>query len=153
VVARDYPTGRVLLAALTSEIRVRTYNLPLATYPEALKTAAHLLDQKKNQDASDVLLTALKTLLVVERVTPLPLVVAREAINTAKAQQNDKPLAQTLVQTAKSEVERAKELGYASQAPEYEELRADISNLEKQLKGNSDAGSMFAKLEDKLSSS
>jgi hypothetical protein len=73
-------------------------------------------------------------------------------LHSAKAQsQNDKPVAQTLVQTAKNEVERARELGYASQAPEYEELRADISNLEKQLKGNSDAGSMFAKLEDKLS--
>jgi hypothetical protein len=152
VVAKDYPAARVLLAALTSEIRVRTYNLPLATYPEALKAAARLLDQKKQQDASDVLLTALNTLLVVDRVTPLPLVIAREAINSAKAQsQNDKPVAQTLVQTAKNEVERAKELGYAPQAPEYEDLRADISNLEKQLKGNSDAGSMFAKLEDKLS--
>jgi hypothetical protein len=152
VVAKDYPAARVLLAALTSEIRVRTYNLPLATYPEALKTAARLLDQKKQQDASDVLLTALNTLLVVDRVTPLPLVIAREAINSAKAQsQNDKQVAQTLVQTAKNEVERAKELGYAPQAPEYEDLRADISNLEKQLKGNSDAGSLFAKLEDKLS--
>jgi hypothetical protein len=152
VAAKDYPAARVLLAALTSEIRVRTYNLPLATYPEALKAAARLLDQKKQQDASDVLLTALNTLLVVDRVTPLPLVIAREAINSAKAQsQNDKQVAQTLVQTAKNEVERAKELGYAPQAPEYEDLRADISNLEKQLKGNSDAGSLFAKLEDKLS--
>jgi hypothetical protein len=152
VAAKDYPAARVLLAALTSEIRVRTYNLPLATYPEALKAAARLLDQKKQQDASDVLLTALNTLLVVDRVTPLPLVIAREAINSAKAQtQSDKQVAQTLVQTAKNEVERAKELGYAPQAPEYEDLRADISNLEKQLKGNSDAGSLFAKLEDKLS--
>ena len=63
VSAKDYPTARVLLAALTSEIRVRTYNLPLATHPEALKAAARLLDQKKNQEASDVLLTALNTLL------------------------------------------------------------------------------------------
>jgi hypothetical protein len=152
VAAKDYPAARVLLAALTSEIRVRTYNLPLATYPEALKAAARLLDQKKQQDAGDVLLTALNTLLVVDRVTPLPLVIAREAVNSAKSQsQNDKQAAQTLVQTANNEVERAKELGYASQAPEYEELRADISSLQKQLKGNSDVGSMFAKLEDKLS--
>ena len=150
--AKDYPAARVLLAGLTSEIRVRTYNLPLATYPEALKAAARLLDQKKQQDASDILLTALNTLLVVDRVTPLPLVIAREAVNAAKSQsQNDKQTAQTLVQTANNEVERAKELGYASQAPEYEELRADISNLQKQLKGNSDAGAMFARLENKLS--
>ena len=145
VAAKDYPAARVVLAALTSEIRARTYNLPLATYPEARKGAARLLDQKKQQDASDVLLTALNTLLVVDRVTPLPLVIAREAINSAKAQsQNDKQVVQTLVQTAKNEVERAKELGYAPQAPEYEDLRADISNLEKQLKGNCGAGSLFA---------
>lgn len=152
VVAKDYPAARVLLETLTSEIRVRTYNLPLATYPEALKEAARLLDQKKQQDASDVLLTALNTLLVVDRVTPLPLVIAQEAINAAKSQsQSDKAIAQTLVQTAKNEVERSKELGYAPKDPEYQALNADISNLEKQLKGNSDAGSLFAKLEDKLS--
>jgi hypothetical protein len=141
-----------VLYALTSEIRVRTYNLPLGTYPDALKEAARLLDQKKNQDASNVLLTALNTLLAVDRVTPLPLVFAREALDAAKGQsQSDKAAAQTLVQAAKNEIERAKELGYAAQAPEYADLSADVSTLERQLKGSSDAGSVFAKLEDKLS--
>jgi hypothetical protein len=98
------------------------------------------------------LLAALNTLLAVDRVTPLPLVFAREALDAAKGQsQSDKAAAQTLVQTAKNEIERAKELGYAAQAPEYVDLSADVSTLEKQLKGNSDAGSVFAKLEDKLS--
>ncbi len=152
VAAKDYPAARVVLDALTSEIRVRTYSLSLAAYPDALKEAVRLLDQKKNDDASNVLLTALNTLLVVDRVTPLPLVLAREALNAAQAKsQNDKATAQTLVQTAKSEIERAKELGYAAQAPEYAALSADISSLEKQLKGKSDASSVFAKLEDKLS--
>lgn len=152
VAAKDYPAARVVLDALTSEIRVRTYSLPLATYPDALKEAVQLLDQKKNDDASTVLLTALDTLLAVDRVTPLPLVLAREALNAAQAKsQNDKATAQTLVQTAKSEIERAKELGYAAQAPEYAALSADISSLEKQLRGDSDTSSVFAKLEDKLS--
>src|ERR1700688_315188 len=152
VAAKDYPAARVVLDALTSEIRVRTYSLPLAAYPDALKEAVRLLDQKKNDDASNVLLTALNTLLAVDRVTPLPLVLAREALNAAQAKsQNDKATAQTLVQTAKSEIERAKELGYAAKAPEYAALSADISSLEKQLKGKSDASSVFAKLEDKLS--
>jgi len=57
--AKDYPSARVLLYSLTSEIRSRTFNLPLATYPDALKEAVRLLDQKKDQDASNVLLTAL----------------------------------------------------------------------------------------------
>ena len=152
IAAKDYPAARVVLDTLTSEIRVRTYNVPLGTYPDALKEAARLLDQKKNQDASNVLLTALNTLLAVDRVTPLPLVFAREALDAAKGQsQSDKAAAQTLVQTAKNQIERAKELGYAAQAPEYADLSADVSTLERQLKGNSDAGSVFAKLEDKLS--
>jgi hypothetical protein len=152
VSAKDYPAARVVLDGLTSEIRVRTYSLPLATYPEALTEAARLLDQKKNDEASNVLLTALNTLLAVDRVTPLPLVLAREALNTAKTKsQNDKATAQTLVQTAKNEIERAKQLGYTAQAPEYAALNADVSNLEKQLKGKGDSGSVFAKLDDKLS--
>ena len=149
---KNYTAARVLLYALTSEIRVRTYNLPLATYPAALQEAAHLLDQKKPQEASNVLLTALDTLMAVDRVTPLPLVLAREAIEQAKAKsQSDKAMAQTLVQTAKKETERAKEIGYAGRDPEYAALNSDISNLEKQLKGNEDATSVFAKLEDRLS--
>ena len=149
---KNYPAARVLLYALTSEIRVRTYNLPLATYPAALQEAAHLLDQKEPLEASKMLLTALDTLMAVDRVTPLPLVLAREAIEQAKAKsQTDKAMAQTLVETAKKETERAKELGYAGRDPEYVALNTDISNLEKQLKGNEDATSVFAKLEDRLS--
>ena len=67
---RDYPTARLLLHGLTSEIRVRTMNLPLGRYPDALREAARLLDQQKNEEASSVLLTALNTLTVVERADP-----------------------------------------------------------------------------------
>lgn len=150
--AKDYPSARVLLYSLTSEIRSRTFNLPLATYPDALKEAARLLDQKKDQDASNVLLTALNTLVVVDKVTPLPLILSREALRAAKDDsQKDKATAQILVQTAKNELSRSKELGYAAHAPEYDALNADITSLEKQLKGNQDATAVFAKLEDKLS--
>jgi hypothetical protein len=153
VAAKDYPTARVLLYSLTSEIRNRTFNLPLATYPDALKEAARLLDQKKNQEGSNALLTALNTLVVVDKVTPLPLVLSREALRAAKEDsQKDKATAEILVQTAKNELQRSKELGYVANAPEYEALNTDISNLEKQLKGNQDATAVFAKLEDKLSS-
>jgi hypothetical protein len=152
VEVKDFPVARVLLYSLTSEIRSRTYSLPLATYPEALKEAARLVDEKKNQDASNVLLAALNTLVVVDKVTPLPLVLAREAIRTAKEQsQKDKNTAKALVATAKKEIQRSKELGYAPRAPEYEALNADVSNLEKQLNKDEDATSVFAKLEDKLS--
>jgi Spy/CpxP family protein refolding chaperone len=150
--AKDFPTARLLLRHLASEILVRTYSLPLVSYPLALTEAARLLDQHKTQDADIVLLTALNTLAVIDRVTPLPLLLARAAIDQARDQsQKDKAAAQTLLETAKKQLQRSKDLGYAGRDPEYTALNSDISNLEKQLKGNEDATSVFAKLEDKFS--
>jgi hypothetical protein len=65
-------------------VRDRTYHLPVATYPDALKEAARLLDQKKNDEASYVLLTALNTLVAIDKVTPIPLLLARTALNGAR---------------------------------------------------------------------
>jgi YfdX protein len=76
----DFPAARALLYGLMGELRVRTYNLPLAPYPAALTEAARLLDQKKREEARIVLVAALSTLVAADRVTPLPLLVAREAI-------------------------------------------------------------------------
>jgi hypothetical protein len=150
--AKDYPAARVLLYGLTSELRVRTYNLPIASYPLALAQAARLLDQQKTQEANTILLTALNTLAVIDHVTPLPLLLARAAIDKARDQsQKDKATAQTLLETAKKQLQRSKDLGYAGEDPEYAALNSDISNLEKQIKGNGDATSVFAKLEDRFS--
>jgi hypothetical protein len=111
-----------------------------------------LLDQKKTHEANTVLLTAINTLAAIDRVTPLPLVLARAAIDQAREQsEKDKAMAQTLLETAKKELQRSKDLGYAGRDPEYAALNSDISNLEKQVKGNEDATSVFAKLEDRFS--
>jgi uncharacterized protein YpmS len=148
----DYPKARVLLDSLVSEIRVRTYNLPLATYPDALKNAAQLLDQKKTQEASAVLLGALNTLAVVDRVTPIPLIRAREAVAQAQKQESkNKDAARQQLETAKNQLQRAKDLGYAGQDPEYAALNNEISNLEKQI-GNGDLNAVLAKLKDRVES-
>ncbi|MCU1255567.1 MAG: hypothetical protein JWM83_1866 [Candidatus Angelobacter sp.] len=147
----DFPAARVLLDALRSEIRDRTYHLPLATYPDALKEAARLLDQKKNDEAKDVLLTAMNTLVAIDKVTPIPLLLARTALNGAQVEsQKDKAAAQKLLEAAKAEVMRAKQLGYAGKDPEYVALNNDISNLEKQLKGGGEIASLFNRLKEKL---
>jgi hypothetical protein len=148
---KDYPAARVDLENLVSEIRVRTSNLPLATYPDALKRAAQLLDQKKPDDADKVLLTALNTLVIVDRVTPIPLVLAKAAVTAAQDQrQKDKNAAQKLLEAAKNEVQRSKDLGYEAADPEYASLDHQISDLQKQLTGNGDTGSIFAQLRSKL---
>jgi hypothetical protein len=149
ILVDDFPTARALLGALRSEVRVRTYNLPLGIYPAALQDAARLLD-KDSQAASVALLAALNTLVTVDQVTPLPLLVAQEAISQAQASaQKDKNAAQA-VETAEFELNRAIALGYAGQDPEYAALKDDISNLKKQLKGSEDSNSAFSKLKARL---
>src|SRR6476646_7053641 len=149
---KDYPVARVLLHGLTSEIRSRTFNLPLATYPEALKEAARLLDQKKPDEAKTLLLTALNTLAVVDHVTPVPLVLAQAAVGAAQdLRDKDKTEAQKLLDEAEYEVERARELGYASNDPEYAALDKAISDLKAQLKGGGDTASAFSALKDRVS--
>ena len=112
--------------------------------------AARLLDEKKNDEARMVLMAALSTLVVIDRVTPLPLLLAREAINEAQ-RIKDKDSARGLLDTARYELDRAMALGYAAKDPEYKALKDDISNLEKQLKTNEDTSSLFSKLQERLS--
>lgn len=151
VYQHDFPTSRILLDRLMSEIRVRTYSLPLATYPDALKEAARLVDKRQEKEASLVLLTAMHTLVIVDRITPLPLVEAEAAIEDAQElRDKKKDEARELLATAKTELERAKELGYSSQDPAYEELDETIARLNKELKGNEDTTSTFSKLKEKV---
>lgn len=150
---RDYPGARVLLQALTSEVRVRTYTLPLATYPLALSDAARMIDQKKTKGAAAVLATALNTLVMIDRVTPLPLVLAQTALEDAQAlREKNKDEALRLLAAARNELERAKELGYAGKDPEYAALNSSITEIEKQIKGNSDTTSLFSRLHERVAS-
>jgi hypothetical protein len=149
---KDYPAARALLEGLVSELRVTTVHIPLVTYPVAMKEAARLLDAKKDKEAAAVLLTALNTLAVIHRVEPLPVAYAEQAIVQAQAAQKDKDKAQQLLAAAKTELERAKALGYAGKDPEYTALNNQIAELEKQLQGNTDTASAFTKLKEKISS-
>ena len=147
----DYPTARALLDQLTSEIRVRTYQLPLATYPAAMQEAARLLDQKKSKEAKDLLLASLNTLVVADKYIPLPITVAQAELKDAQAERNkDKVAAQKHLASAKASLERAKTLGYESLAPEYASLNQSIVDLDKQLNGKEDTTSAFAALKAKL---
>jgi hypothetical protein len=148
---RDFPTTRVVLAGLISEIRIRTFRLPLATYPTALREAARLLDEKKFEQARAWIETALNTLVVVDRVIPLPLLLARAAIEAAEdLRDRDREAARRVLGVGRTELERAMELGYALRDDEYKTLHRTISDLEKQLKGTENTTSAFAKLKERL---
>ncbi len=147
----DFPAARSMLRRLMSEIRVRTYQLPLATYPAALKEAARLLAEKKTKDAHAVLLTALGALVMMDRIISIPLLLAREHINQAQAAAaTDKSKAQQLLEKAKKELGRSRSLGYAGYDPEYLTLRDEISKLAKELESGEETGSAFRRLKEKF---
>jgi hypothetical protein len=130
---------------------VRFYHVPLATYPVALQEAARLLDQKRIDEAGAVLLVALNTLAIIDQVTPLPTLLARQAVNAAQAHvQKDKDAAQGLLELAQHELERGMELGYARGDEDYLASLEEIKKLRKQLKANEDTSSPLAKLKEKL---
>jgi YfdX protein len=141
----------VLLYGLISEIRLRTTHIPLASYPAALTEVARLLDYGKASEASALLMTALNTLVIIDRATPLPLALAQEAINEAAMRgAKEKDAALRFLSVARNELERAKLLGYAGKDSEYESMNKSISDIEKQLNGNQDTASAFAKLKEKV---
>jgi hypothetical protein len=148
---KDFPAARVVLHGLMSEIRARTFNLPLATYPIAMREAVRLLDAQKAAEAKAVLKSALNTLVIVERVVPLPVAIAQSAINEAQAlRDSNKERAQQFLAVARTELDRAKELGYAGEDEEYAQLSDAIANIESQLKGGEDTESTFSKLKEKI---
>jgi hypothetical protein len=148
---RDFPAARVLLDTMTSEIRVRTFHLPLATYPAALMQSAKLLDQKKLTEAGIELKLAMNTLVIIDHATPLPIAIAQAAIEEAQAKgSQDKDGALRLLSLARTELDRAKHLGYSGNDPEYAALASSISNVEKQIKNNGETASLFSSLIDRV---
>jgi hypothetical protein len=110
-----------------------------------------MLDNKQTNQAKAVLMTALNTLAIIDRVQPLPVALAKDAINEAQARrENDKEGAIAWLKEARRQLERAKELGYAGNDPEYASLNKSITALEQQLKGKEDTTSAFTSLLEKV---
>ncbi|RCJ25901.1 hypothetical protein A6770_27215 [Nostoc minutum NIES-26] len=159
----DFPTGRALLHNLVSEIRTSSVNLPLETYPDAMKEAARLLHQGRTDEARAVMQLALSTLVVREQSRPIPLINALTELAAAMAlaaqgqdQQNqdqqNRDQVLRLLEDARTQLKLARELGYARRDPEYKELDRAIRDIERQIRAKEKTESPFAKLREKFSS-
>ncbi|AZL15913.1 YfdX family protein [Rickettsiales endosymbiont of Stachyamoeba lipophora] len=148
---KNYPEARLLLDILRSEINIRTYNLPLAMYPTALKEAARLLDQKKINESITELDVAIHTLVVVDQVLPLPIINAKLMLAMAEEKhEKDREAALKLMSSTRHELERARELGYAGKDEEYASLNKAIEALEKQAKSHKKSPFDFSIIKDQL---
>ena len=146
--------ARELLNTFQSEIDITTVNLPLASYPKALKLAASYLHENKMKEAKDVLEMALNTLVTTKVVIPIPLVTAEALIHDAqKIAKKDKKQALKHLELAKEELKKAELLGYTSQSDvTYKTLERAINKVEKEIKGKNKAEKLFEDLLNKLKS-
>jgi len=124
--------ARVILDTLRSEIDITTINLPLATYPDALKLAIKYIEEGNIEKAKEVLTVALSTFVEVTVVVPLPLVKAHDLIIAAAAiASTDPEKAKLYLEAAKEQLKLAHALGYVSASDyTYKALEEAIDEIE-----------------------
>lgn len=148
--------ARHLMDALASEIEFRTLNIPLETYPAAIKAVTPLIDAGKTEEAKTALRTMLGTLVVTTEIVPLPKLRAEEQIKVAQAlaekadrskEDNDK-LAQAIT-AAREQLQIAESLGYGDKK-DYKPMYQQIDELEKKTAGGKSGIGWFDKLRKQL---
>ncbi len=148
--------ARQLLDVMVSEISITTSNLPLGTYPAALKAAVELTRQNKAADAALLLNAALNTIVVIGRSIPLPLVRAELMLATAdsliaSANNTGEEEINSLLDNADYQIRFAEELGYGKRDAEFKEFVDAIKELKKEVKEKgSQRQTMISSLRKKL---
>jgi hypothetical protein len=148
--------ARTLLQTLVSQAELQVTDLPLATYPAAIKAVVPLIDAGKLDEAKTALYAALNTLVVEDYIVPLPKIRAQRLLrdaeklaakNNRNADENGK--LQGMLTAAKSQLELAEALGYGT-GDSYRPLYAQIAEIQKQTEAGQSGKGLFAKLQDSL---
>ncbi|MDD4913525.1 MAG: YfdX family protein [Methylococcales bacterium] len=124
------------LADLASEMRVSTINIPLGSYPEAIKKAIAEINAKKPAEAGQILADTLNTLVEVTEVLPLPVLNAEGLLLRANELEHDKNMTQEQnrdvvlkdLDAAKESIKMAELLGYGGKE-DYQPFNALIDDV------------------------
>ena len=144
--------ARRLLKNLASETVISVSNIPLATYPDAIKRAVKLIDEGKPDDAKRVLQAALNTQVVVDTIIPLPVVKTQESLKTAEdlAQKKDRTkddnerLKASLDQ-ANDQLQFAQALGYGTKK-DFDRMTQELAEIRDKTADNQSGSGWFAKI-------
>jgi len=152
-----YQAAKKVLNTLSSEYVIRISFLPLATYPEAMKIAAKLLEEGNKEEALAVLINALYILAIQEIVIPLPVLRAEEYIKIARLivkekKENYIELAIVLLENAEYQLDLAEVMGYGKKDKDFKELAEAIAELKEAIKEKAETESLFEKLAEKIKS-
>ncbi|RME35986.1 MAG: hypothetical protein D6786_00300 [Gammaproteobacteria bacterium] len=149
--------ARLLLKDLASEVIVRVINIPLATYPDAIKEVVPLIDQGKIKEAKAALEVALSSLVVVDHISPLPVLRAEAMLDEAakladkkdRSKEENQKL-EKLLTDAGSQLDLAEALGYGTRE-DYKPLHELLEEIkEKTSGGKSGQGKLFHDLKERL---
>ncbi len=154
----EVQAARHLLEGLASETVISVTNIPLATYPAAIKQAAKLVDDGKQDEAKKVLQTALNTMLVTETIIPLPIAVAQQQLKEAekltekvsRSQDENKRL-DKLLTDARAKLEFAQALGYGTKQ-DFRDLYAQLDEVKDKISNGKSGTGFFAKIKSSLAS-
>ncbi len=148
----DVQEARRILDTLQSEIDIVIKQLPLATYPDAIKLASKYIIDGKIKEARTVLTVALSSLVVKTIVIPLPIVRAEDLVTEAsKIAKANRDQAIKYLDEAKKQLMIAEILGYGRKEDKrYRELENKINNLKKEIKGKNKSEKLFEELIQKI---
>jgi hypothetical protein len=133
--AGQVQAARHLLETLASETVISVSNIPLGTYPDAIKQAAKLIDDGKQDDAKKVLQTALNTLVVTNTIIPLPVAATQSLLKDAEmlAEKKDRSVDENkklndLLTASRTQLEFAEALGYGTRY-DFKNLYAELDTI------------------------
>jgi len=124
--------ARALVSGLASEIIIEVVNIPLATYPDAIKAVVPLIEAGKVKEAKAALVAALNTLVITRHIIPLPILRVEQMLQRAEALAEKKKRTEAeqkeldaILKAARTELEFAEARGYGKEGdfkPFYEQL-------------------------------
>ncbi|HFS0737874.1 TPA: heat resistance protein YfdX2 [Pseudomonas aeruginosa] len=149
--------ARHVLALLASEIVITVTNIPLASYPAAVKAVVPLIDQGKIKEAKAALQAALSTLVETRSVHPLPALRARLLLKRAETLVEDGQRSEasnerleTLLNEARQQLEMAELLGYGKKK-DFEPLYTELKKVKQKTAGGGGGIGWLDEIKAKLS--
>jgi hypothetical protein len=147
--------ARHALESLASEADIDVAQLPLATYPAAIRAVAPLINAGKIDEAKAALYTALNTLVVVTFIIPLPKARAEAMLSEANqlARKKDRTdqertRLRSLIEATQRELRLAEALGYGSKES-YKPLYAQLDEVRSKT-DSGESGGVLDKVRDSI---
>ena len=149
--------ARHILGGMGSEIVITVSNLPLATYPDAIKEITPLIDAGKIEEAKSGLQAALNTLVLTDHIVPLPLLRSEALLERAeelaetseRADAENEALANHLA-AVRNQLEMAQLLGYGDK-DDYKTLYSQLKDIEKKTEDGQSGEGFFDKIKISMS--